>query len=141
MKNIFSEKVSVKENDPHFTGSVIQKTIVEKESKDFKMFYVQFLKGARTFVHSHSSDQILIACEGQGILVFLDKIKESDDANDKYKQKGKTIFLTKGDTVVVPKNIPHYHGSNDKNETFGHIAILSSKAESDWDEESSFPLK
>ena len=140
MKNIFTEKVEIKENNPHFTGSVIQKTIVQPESDDFTIYYVQFLKGARTFVHSHTSDQVLIGCEGKGILVFLDKVSETGDGNKKYKPKGEPIFLKKGDTVVIPKNIPHYHGSDDKDETFGHIAILSSKAQSNWDEDSSFPL-
>ena len=134
MKNIFTEKVEPKD-DPRFTGQVVQKTIVNQESKDFRMFYVQFLKGARTFVHSHSSDQILIGMEGKGLLVFLEK-------NDSgYQQKDEPIFLQKGDTVVVPKGIFHYHGSNDKTETFGHIAILQNDAESFWEKDVSFPLE
>ena len=139
MKNIFTEKVEVKENDPHFTGPIIQKTIVQSESDDFTMYYVQFLKGARTFVHSHTSDQVLIGCEGKGVLIFLDKVNE-EDIHKKYKQRGQPVFLKKGDSVVIPKNISHFHGSNDKVQTFGHIAILSSKSKSDWDEQCSFPL-
>ena len=141
MKNIFTEEVKMKENDPHFTGPVIQKTIIQSESEDFKIYYVQFLRGARTFVQSHSSDQILIGCEGQGILVFLDELSENNDNIKKYKQKGQSVLLKKGDVVVIPKNTPHYHGSNLKEETFGHVAILSAKAESNWDEECSFPLR
>lgn len=139
MKNIFSENAKVKENNPHFTGPVIQKTIVDSDSEDFKVFYVQFLKGARTFVHSHTSDQILIGCEGEGILVLLDKLSKNQNGK-KYDQRGEATFLKKGDTIVIPKNVPHYHGSNKRDEIFGHIAILSSNSKSNWDEESSFPL-
>jgi len=139
MKNIFTEPAEEKVNDPHFTGPVVQRVIVSKESDEQIMYYVVFKEGARTFVHSHPSDQILIGCEGEGIIVLLD-IEEEHKNKSKYKQRGEAMIIKKGDTIVVPKNTFHYHGSNNKDQIFGHIAIRRKSGETNWDENTSFPL-
>jgi len=132
MTNI-SDKADIKKDDKRFTGPISMNTLVEYESQDFRVLYVRFFDGARTLVHHHTSDQTLIAQEGEGIVVFLEK-------NDsEYSQKENPIILKKGDTVIIPKGTHHYHGSNNKTVPFGHIAVLTKSAETVWDEKS-YPI-
>lgn len=138
MEDIFYE-IPVNKNDKRFTGPISMNTFVDKE--EVRGHYVRFFEGARTNVHTHTSEQALICCEGEGIVVFLKKIHEQGSAADKYLQEGNSVLMKKGDMIIIPKDIPHYHGSNNKNLTFGHIAILTNAAKTDWDNECAFPLE
>ncbi|HVD07769.1 MAG TPA: hypothetical protein VNB67_04930, partial [Nitrososphaeraceae archaeon] len=55
----------------YFEGNVeIKKLITDKLTNDFETYLVSFENGARTKLHYHEVDQVLLATEGKGIVVL-----------------------------------------------------------------------
>ncbi|HEY7228151.1 MAG TPA: cupin domain-containing protein [Nitrososphaeraceae archaeon] len=108
-----------------FTGNFIIKDLLDiNDSKEQEMYYVTFKDGCRTRPHLHASEQILIATEGRGIVVFPKRISiEPDDITKTEIEIEKTVILEKGDIICVPAFMLHWHGCVDSNEDFSHIAI------------------
>lgn len=82
--------------------------------------------------YTHESEQILIATTtspdsdasylGEGFVTLIQK--EVGTRGDDPKYAIKTIFLNNiGDTVCIPPNVLHCHGSRSKEQDFSHIAI------------------
>src|SRR5918912_3101854 len=106
-----------------FVGNFeIRRILNESDSKEQEMYHVTFKDGAMTKIHTHESEQILIATTsssensnhsdvGRGFVVFIEKAgNEARDESPKF-HVSKTIFLDKiGDTVCVPPNVLHCHG-------------------------------
>jgi len=68
---------------------------------------------------------------GRGFVVIIEKA--GNRARDKHPKFhiSKTIFLDKiGDTVCIPPNVLHCHGSRNKEQDFSHIAIRRSTLDS-----------
>ena len=88
---------SIKGSDKIFTGEV--KIVPLSESvpgMPVSSAYVIFEPGARSFWHTHPTGQVLIIVEGEG-------------RSGVY---GKPVsVLKKGDVVVCPKGIKHFHGA------------------------------
>lgn len=88
---------SIKGSDKIFTGEV--KIVPLSESvpgMPVSSAYVIFEPGARSFWHTHPIGQVLIIVEGEG-------------RSGVY---GKPVsVLKKGDVVVCPKGIKHFHGA------------------------------
>ncbi len=80
-----------------FTGNVkIQPLSKSVPGMPFSSAYVIFSPGARSFWHTHPTGQVLIIAEGEGRSgVFGEKV----------------IVLKKGDVVVCPKGVKHFHGA------------------------------
>jgi quercetin dioxygenase-like cupin family protein len=58
---------------------------------------IRFEAGARTYWHTHSQDQIIVADEGVG----------------SYQMKGEPVKTFKpGEAVFLKKNVPHWHGAS-----------------------------
>lgn len=91
-----------------FVGEVEMQTLVSAEqSRDLRMSEVHFKSGARNRWHIHTTDQILICTEGEGIL-----------ATDTEQRD-----LTPGTVAFIPANTRHMHGAKpDRDMT--HWAIL-----------------
>lgn len=108
-----------------FTGDFIIKSVLDaNDSKEQEMYHVTFRKGCRTRPHIHASDQVLIATEGNGIVVFAKRIMiDPDDITKTEIKIDKTVMMEKGDVICVPAFILHWHGCRNKNEDFTHIAI------------------
>ncbi|MFG1955621.1 cupin domain-containing protein [Micromonospora sp. NPDC048830] len=68
---------------------------------------VRFDPGARTRLHTHAGDQILIVTEGRGHIGRL----------------GRDIPVDVGDVVVVPAGLPHYHGAG-RDTPMAHLTVL-----------------
>jgi quercetin dioxygenase-like cupin family protein len=108
-----------------FTGDFIIKNVLDiNDSNEQEMYHVTFKNGCRTRPHIHASDQVLIATEGNGIVVFAKRIMiDPDDITKTEIEIEKTILIEKGDVICVPAFILHWHGCSNKNEDFTHIAI------------------
>lgn len=126
--NIYTSGDRRKINPNWFTNSVHMKDISSTiRSKEQDIYHVYFENGAKTKIHSHNGNQILIATKGKGRLEFFKK-SGNKKTNFKIKKTGSTP-LNPGDIVYIQKNTLHTHGSINKRQTFSHIAIniLSTK--------------
>jgi quercetin dioxygenase-like cupin family protein len=92
-----------------FTGQVTLQQIIGKDlSENFALGQVNFGKGIRNKFHSHSTEQILIITEGEGIVAT-----EKEEINVKP-----------GDVIFIPAGEKHWHGAA-KGKNFSHIYITS----------------
>jgi 4-carboxymuconolactone decarboxylase len=95
--------------DKLFTGPVTLQAIIGNDlSKNFLIQQVNFSKGVRNKFHTHSTEQILIVTEGEGIV-----------ATDKEE-----ITVRPGDVIFIPAGEKHWHGAA-KDCTFSHIYVMS----------------
>lgn len=109
-------------NPNWFTNPVHMKDISSTiKSKECDIYHVYFKNGAKTKIHTHNGNQILIATKGKGSLALYKKLG-GKGADFKIK-KTSTTPLNPGDIVYIQKNTLHIHGSASKNQTFSHIAI------------------
>jgi quercetin dioxygenase-like cupin family protein len=142
-KNIYStdEKQPAGEQpnfyENKFIGNFeIRRILNELDSKEQEMYHVTFKNGAMTKIHTHESEQILIATNtssdaqsnmiGRGFVVLIEKEDNTTTREGKSPQFSisKTVFLDKiGDTVCIPPNVLHCHGSAQQELDFSHIAI------------------
>lgn len=87
----------VKGSDKVFTGSVQVVPLADSvPGMPVASAYVIFEPGARSFWHTHPTGQVLVIVEGEG-------------RSGVYGQK--VSVLKKGDVVVCPKGIKHFHGA------------------------------
>ncbi|MEM2160135.1 MAG: cupin domain-containing protein [Candidatus Nitrosotenuis sp.] len=120
--NIYSTGNRRKINPNWFTGPVHMKDISSTiQSKEHDVYHVYFKNGAKTKLHTHNGNQILIATQGKGSLVLFKKY--GNKKQDFKIKKTKSIPLVPGDIVYIPKNTLHTHGSTNKRQVFSHIAI------------------
>lgn len=106
----------------YFDGSVeIRKMITDALTKDFETFLVTFLGGARTKLHYHEVDQVLIATEGSGAVALQSDVVM--DGNDQAIVKlGEVHYMSEGDFVCVPAYKWHWHGAVE-GKKFAHLQI------------------
>jgi 4-carboxymuconolactone decarboxylase len=103
---------SGEKTDPvYFSGTAMLNILVAKdETGTYAVGNVTFEPGARTNWHTHPAGQILLVTEGKGF----------------YQEKNKPARpITKGDVVVIPSQIEHWHGAS-INRGLIHIAITNS---------------
>jgi quercetin dioxygenase-like cupin family protein len=91
-----------------FSGPVETFTAVGGEhSGDLRLSEVHFQDGARNRWHVHSTDQILIVTEGDGIIAT----------------EGEQEDLVTGVIALIPANTKHWHGAK-PGKTMTHWSIL-----------------
>lgn len=102
------------------------------------MYHVTFKDGGMTKIHIHESEQVLIATTnlsehtpvldmGRGFVVLIKMSNNSATNNDPQFNINMPIFLDRvGDTICIPRNVLHCHGSRSKEQNFSHIAIRRS---------------
>jgi quercetin dioxygenase-like cupin family protein len=105
----------------YFVGSVeIKKLVTETASKEVETYLVTFSNGARTKLHYHETDQILIATKGKGTVVLQGKVAmEGDIARVSMDE---VHSMNEGDYVCVPAHVWHWHGAAE-GEDFAHLQI------------------
>ena len=81
--------------NPIFVGEVDYQTAVGDESRDLSLSEVHFKQGAVNKPHQHTTDQILVITEGEG-LVATDAERHDVSA---------------GDVALIPANTKHWHGA------------------------------
>jgi quercetin dioxygenase-like cupin family protein len=92
-----------------FTGTAFNNMLVPDTDGiyDLQVYDVVFEAGARNNWHAHPGGQILLVTDGKGW----------------YQERGKPArFLQRGDVVVIPPDVEHWHGAASDSE-FTHIGI------------------
>jgi quercetin dioxygenase-like cupin family protein len=93
------------------------------QKRELKVYNVTFHDGARTRLHYHESDQMLIAMEGEGMVEILEKIEQTKDG--KYELViAESAHFSNGEAVLIPAGKIHWHGGIKGKGKFSHIAIL-----------------
>ena len=94
----------------YFTGNAWIKILVpQDETGSYAIGNVVFEPGCRNNWHKHPAGQILLVTDGKGY----------------YQEKGKTaILLTKGDVVVIPSTVEHWHGAS-HDSSLTHVVITN----------------
>lgn len=94
---------------PIFSGHVSSHTLVDEHVADhFRLTTVHFEPGARTRLHTHTMEQMLIITEGQGILATEQEQHE----------------VTPGTVIVVPAGERHWHGAG-PGTAMTHLSVLT----------------
>lgn len=106
----------------YFDGRVeIKKMVTDAVTKEVETFLVTFINGARTKLHYHETDQVLIATGGKGIVVLQTGVKMDSDTAATVKMD-EVHHLEEGDFVCVPAGKWHWHGAV-KGSMFAHYQI------------------
>jgi quercetin dioxygenase-like cupin family protein len=106
----------------YFEGKVeIKKMITDALTKDFETFLVTFVDGARTKLHYHETDQVLVATAGKGMVVLQTGVKMESDTTATVRMD-EIHYLEEGDYVCVPAGKWHWHGAV-RGSDFAHYQI------------------
>lgn len=97
---------------PIFTGPEVTRQSLTPDSEDYNANMINFGKGVRNKLHTHSSDQLLIVTSGMGTVAT--------------EQEERTV--TVGDVILIPAGERHWHGAT-KNSQFSHIALTRAGSE------------
>ncbi|WP_183560467.1 cupin domain-containing protein [Mucilaginibacter sp. SP1R1] len=98
----------------YFNGTAWVKILVPKDQTgNYSVGNVVFEPGCRNNWHTHATGQILLVTDGKGW----------------YQEKGQAArSLVKGDVVVIPIDVVHWHGAA-KDSSFTHIVITNNSPE------------
>jgi len=92
-----------------FIGEVLRQNLVaDADATLLRVTSVTFVNGARNRWHRHTTDQVLVATAGRGIV-----------ANEQQEWR-----LSPGNVVLVPAGERHLHGS-EVDADFSHLSILT----------------
>ncbi len=106
----------------YFVGKVeVRKIIKEPESKEVEVYLVTFHDGARTKLHYHEVDQVLMATMGKGMVASQTRT-EMLDANTAKVSLDEVQNMNEGDFVLIPAFTWHWHGAL-KGENFAHFQM------------------
>src|SRR5690606_6308803 len=106
----------------YFEGRVeIKKMITDALTREVETFLVTFIDGARTKLHYHETDQVLIATKGRGIVALQTGVRMENDTTATVKMD-EVHYLEEGDFVCIPAWKWHWHGAV-KGSTFAHYQI------------------
>ncbi len=92
-------------------------------SNELKVYLIKFEKGAKSKLHLHDSDQIIIGHAGKGELITYSKMDLINESNAKLK-KEKMIEIVENEAVLIPAGKLHWHRGH-KNQSFSYISIMS----------------
>jgi quercetin dioxygenase-like cupin family protein len=93
---------------PIFSGHVETQTAVGGEvSQDLRVSEITFKDGGRNRWHIHTTDQVLVVTEGEGLIAV----------------EGEQRDLVAGDVALIPANTKHWHGAK-PGKDMTHLSIL-----------------
>ncbi len=96
-------------SDPIFRGDVDYQTLVGRElSGDLSISEVHFVNGARNRWHVHTTDQLLVVTDGEGVV--------ADESEERS--------VSAGDLAFIPRNTRHWHGAKPGRD-MTHLSILA----------------
>jgi 4-carboxymuconolactone decarboxylase len=79
-----------------FIGSVRTQTVIDESLSDrHRILEVTFAQGARTKLHAHATDQVLLITSGDGLVGT----------------RSERFEVEAGDVVFIPAGEPHFHGA------------------------------
>lgn len=100
--------------NPIFEGHVHGQSIVTPADSDhIQAAYVHFSPGARTRLHRHTSDQLLIVTSGIG------KVGDADGEH----------VIAIGDSVLIPAGHDHWHGAGDTGAPMTHLTVQTADSQ------------
>lgn len=89
-KNIEKQtKLQLKDQIDYQPGQVVSKTLVQNDKVSMTVF--SFDKGEEISTHASGGDAMVTVLEGTG----------------RFTVDGEVFFLNEGDTLIMPKDIPH----------------------------------
>ncbi|MDQ3930771.1 MAG: cupin domain-containing protein [Chloroflexota bacterium] len=93
----------------NFTGTTYFQPVAANEACRLLIGRVTFEKGARTFWHTHTGEQVLYFLKGRG----------------RVQMRGSSALdAVEGDVVHIPASTEHWHGAHPEEErTMQHMAI------------------
>jgi quercetin dioxygenase-like cupin family protein len=95
-------------NEQMFIGEVRgQQLVTEKDASSQRVTAITFVDGAKNRWHHHSTEQVLVVTDGEGII--------ADESGEHA--------ITAGDVVLVQPNERHWHGAA-PGHTMTHLSIL-----------------
>ena len=107
-------EVANRTGQPIFEGDVRGRTIVDATmSEHVSAAYVHFQPGARTRVHRHTSDQLLVITSGVG--------QVGDTHGDHT--------VSAGDCVFIPANEDHWHGAGATGLPMVHMSVTLAQSQ------------
>jgi quercetin dioxygenase-like cupin family protein len=93
---------------PIFLGHVESQPLLDQVSEHVRLTIVRFSPGARTRMHTHAFEQVLLITEGKGLVAT-----ETEE-----------YVVTPGAIVVIPPGEPHRHGAT-PDTAMAHISITT----------------
>ena len=96
-----------------FIGAV-ETQMIEGASRDLRLLEVHFTDGARNKMHAHTTDQLLVITEGEGIVAT----------------RGERHEVRPGDVAFIPAGEDHWHGAK-PGKDMTHLAINGATSRTD----------
>ncbi|MBI2872688.1 MAG: cupin domain-containing protein [Chloroflexi bacterium] len=94
---------------PLFTGPVSRQNLVAEDvGKGIRVSMINFSKGARTHMHTHTNEQVLYVISGKGVAGTESEHHE----------------IGPGSVVYIPAGERHYHGASDGS-AMSHLSIAT----------------
>lgn len=107
MKVVKTSDIEARESTSKiFRGKVSIQHLIGESEDELRAAVVNFSPGAVNVFHTHTSDQILYATKGTGIVAT----------------KSEEITVTPGTIIFIPAGEKHWHGAT-KDAAFSHIFI------------------
>jgi quercetin dioxygenase-like cupin family protein len=109
----------------NFTGTAYFQPVAANDACQLRAARVTFEKGARTFWHTHSGEQVLFFLEGHG------RVQE---------RGSRAVDAVAGDVVHISAGAEHWHGAHHEEEhamrhlamTFGQVTWLEPVSEEEY---------
>ena len=95
-----------------FTGKDVSMQEILPNSEEFRVNIVNFGKGIRNKMHTHTTEQILIVTAGTGIVAT-----ETQER-----------IVSVGDIIRIPAGEKHWHGATEDSE-FSHVYVMARESE------------
>jgi quercetin dioxygenase-like cupin family protein len=96
-----------------FIGAV-ETQMIEGASRDLRLIEVHFKDGARNKLHAHTTDQVLVITEGEGIVAT----------------RGERREVGPGDVAFIPAGEEHWHGAK-PGKDMTHLAMNGATSKTD----------
>lgn len=94
------------DNRPIFRGQVESQTLVGEDARVLRIASITFRDGARTVLHHHDYEQVLVITDGHGIL--------ATEQEEHHVERGHVVF--------VPTGERHWHGAQ-SGQHMTHLSI------------------
>ena len=95
-----------------FTGKDVSMQEILPNSEEFRVNIVNFCKGIRNKMHTHTTEQSLIVTAGTGIVAT-----ETQER-----------IVSVGDIIRIPAGEKHWHGATEDSE-FSHVYVMARESE------------
>jgi len=109
MKRFHQQRSAASKSDnPIFSGDVfMQNLVTDDDAPSLRVTAVTFESGAKNHWHTHTTEQVLIVTDGNGIVATREE----------------ELLVRVGDIVLIEPNELHWHGAQ-PDSSMTHLAVL-----------------